>query len=252
MARRPAKKPAATKAGKAAAGSTGKARRSTGQARSTDRATGAAHGGAAHGDAASALRAAFLRELAAIGWRDLSYVDVVTASGLPMAEAYRIYQSKMGVLIGVVRATDRALLESIGEEPLDGSPRDRLFDLIMRRFDQHAAHKAAFSALLNDLRHHPLEALCLSTRVERSMALLLDLAGVPSSGLRGALRAKALAGLYLHVLRHWLKDESADSASTMALLDKRLEQVERLLGFIRRARPHHHRASEAGESSVTA
>lgn len=246
MARRPAKKPAATKAGKAAAGSTGKARRSRAQASAAGQANGAAHG-----DAATALRAAFLRELAAIGWRELSYVDVVTASGLPMAEAYRIYQSKMGVLIGVVQATDRALLESIGEEPLDGSPRDRLFDLIMRRFDQHAAHKAAFSALLNDLRHHPFEALCLSARVERSMALLLDLAGVPSSGLRGALRAKALAGLYLYVLRHWLKDESADSAATMALLDKRLEQVERLLGFIRRARPHHRRAGETGESAVS-
>ncbi|HVI91444.1 MAG TPA: hypothetical protein VM659_24320 [Dongiaceae bacterium] len=241
MARRPAKKPASPKTKTTAAGRAGKARQSTHHPN-----------GATHGDAGAQLRAAFLKELETLGWRDLSYADVVAAAGLPLAEAYRIYQSKMGVLIGVVQATDRTLLEGIGEEPLDGSARDRLFDLIMRRFDQHADHKAAFSALLGDLRHHPLEALCLTARVERSMGLLLDLAGVPSSGLRGALRAKALAGLYLHVFRHWLKDESADSASTMALLDKRLEQVERLLGFIRRARPHHRKAGEADESAASA
>lgn len=236
MARRPAKKPAAPKS-KAASDKQSQAR------------PAAAMGGARSSDAAAALRAALLEELATIGWRGLTYTDIVTASGLPLAEAYRFYQSKMGVLMGIVGATDRALLEGLAAEPLDGSPRDRLFDLIMRRFDQHGAHKAAFSALLRDLRRHPLEALCLTARVERSMALLLDLAGIPNSGLRGALRAKALGGLYFHVFGHWLKDESADSASTMALLDKRLEQVERTLGFIRRARPHHRRAEDADDSA---
>ncbi|HWT96166.1 MAG TPA: hypothetical protein VN229_01080, partial [Terriglobales bacterium] len=188
-------------------------------------------------------------EMATLGWRHLTFSDIVAASGVPLAEAYRIYQSKMGVLLGVVGASDRALLEGLDLEPLDGSPRDRLFDLIMRRFDLHGEHKAAFSALLRDLRHHPLEALCLTARVERSMALLLDLAGVPSSGLRGLLRAKALAALYLHVFGRWLKDESDDSAATMALLDKRLEQVERTLGFIHRVRPHHRGAEDPGEAA---
>jgi AcrR family transcriptional regulator len=187
--------------------------------------------------------------MATLGWRGLTFTDIVATSGVPLADAYRVYQSKMGVLLGVIGATDRSLLESLDQEPLDGSPRDRLFDLIMRRFDQHSEHKAAFSALLRDLRHHPLEALCVTARVERSMALLLDLAGVPGSGLRGLLRVKALGALYLHVFGRWLKDDSADSAATMALLDKRLEQAERTLGFIRRVRPHHRGADEAEQSA---
>ena len=174
-----------------------------------ERASGAtgqsAHGGPNGSPAAETgrrLREAFLAQLPVTGWRDLSYADIVAAADVPLAEAYQIYRTKMGVLRGVVQATDQAVLESLSADPLDGSPRDRLFDLIMRRLDQHGADKAAFSALLRDLRRQPVEALCLTARIERSMALLLDLAAVPSSGLRGALRIKALGALYLHVFRH--------------------------------------------------
>ncbi len=226
MAKRPAAKSAKAKVNKA------RAARSAGKARATDKA------GTDHRDSAQRLRDSLLAQLATIGWRDLTFADIVSASGVSMADAYRIYQSKLGVLRGVAQATDQAVLQSLTTDPLDGSPRDRLFDLIMRRLDQNSGHKPALSALLHDLRRHPAEAACLTARLERSMSLVLDLAGLSNSGLRGTLRAKALTGLYLHVLRRWLKDESADSAATMALLDKRLDQVERLLGFIRRTRPH--------------
>jgi AcrR family transcriptional regulator len=188
-----------------------------------------------------------LRELAIIGWRDLSFADVVAAAGVSLADAYQIYQTKTAVLRGVVQATDQAVLESLTADHLDGSPRDRLFDLIMRRLDQHRADKAAFSALLRDLRRQPAEALCLTARLERSMALTLDLAAIPRSGLRGAFRTKALAALYLHVLGRWLKDDSEDSASTMALLDKRLDQAENVLGFLNKARPGRSKSSEDTE-----
>lgn len=207
--------------------------------------------GSPQADTGRRLREAFLAELASIGWRDLSFADIVAASGVPLAEAYQIYQTKMGVLRGVVQATDQAILESLSSDPLDGSPRDRLFDLIMRRLDQHGAHKTAFSSLLRDLRRQPAEALCLTARMERSMALSLDLAAVSSSGLRGVLRTKALGALYLHVFGHWLKDESADSASTMALLDKRLDQAERALGFLKRVRPNRPKSADNAASNAS-
>lgn len=247
MAKGPGKKPAAAKTGaKAAAGAAHQQRRAGTAA--GGRASGATASGGDHLNAAAQLRAAFLTLLPTIGWRDMSFADIVAESGLPMAAAYGAYQTKIGILRGIVRAADQATLESLTSDPLDGTPRDRLFDLIMRRLDQHASHKPAFSALLRDLRRHPADALCLSTRIERSMAMILDLAGLSSSGLRGLLRTKALSGLYLHVFRHWLGDDSADSASTMALLDKRLDQAERLLGMIKRVR---RRGATAGEAAAT-
>lgn len=229
MAQKPAKKSTARKA---------KAGGASASSRAGKQAAGAAGDAASrHRDPAARLRDALLAQVATVGWRDLTFADIVAASGVAMADAYRVYQSKLGILRGLVHATDQAVLESLANDPLDGSPRDRLFDLIMRRLDQHVEDKAALSSLLHDLRRQPAEAICLTARLERSMSMILDLAGIPSSGLRGVFRAKALTALYFHVLGHWLKDESADAATTMALLDKRLDQAERLLGFIRRARP---------------
>jgi AcrR family transcriptional regulator len=229
MARKPAKK---TTARKARAG--GAATSSRTDKRS---ASAAANTGLGHRDHAAMLRDALLAQVAVVGWRDLTFADIVAASGVSMADAYRAYQSKLGILRGLVHATDQAVLESLASDSLDGSPRDRLFDLIMRRLDQHSDDKAALSSLLHDLRRQPAEALCLTARLERSMAMTLDLAGIPSTGLRGIFRTKALTALYFHILGRWLKDDNADAAATMALLDKRLDQAERVLGFIRRARP---------------
>jgi ubiquinone biosynthesis protein COQ9 len=253
-----ARRPTAPKSGAHASDATGRSRRPGPKAK-TGTTTGrrSAHASAtpetdsvsSRADIGRLLREAFLRELATIGWRDLSFADVVSAAGVSLSDAYQIYQTKTGVLRGVVQATDQAVLESLTADPLDGSPRDRLFDLIMRRLDQHRADKAAFSALLRDLRRQPAEALCLTARLERSMALTLDLAAIPRSGLRGAFRTKALAALYLHVLGRWLKDDSEDSASTMALLDKRLDQAEHLLGFLNRARSNRSKAGDDAASN---
>jgi hypothetical protein len=109
-----------------------------------------------------------------------------------------------------------------------------LFDLIMRRLDLQEANKAALEHLLRELPRNPAEALCIAGRLNRSMALMLDLSGISTSGIRGLLRVKGLTGLYLHVVRAWLGDDTEDSATTMALLDKRLNQAERLFGLLHR------------------
>jgi AcrR family transcriptional regulator len=167
------------------------------------------------------------------GWRDLSYAQIVEAAGVSLAAAYQVYRSKLGVLGGFVREIDQQMLSTLEADPLDGTARDKLFDLIMRRLDLQQDNKAALDALLHDLSRSPADALCVADRLTRSMALMLEMAGIPTDSLRGFLRTQALVGLYLHVMRTWVKDESDDAAKTMALLDKRLDQAERLLGLLR-------------------
>jgi AcrR family transcriptional regulator len=185
------------------------------------------------GDIRSRLHDALMSQLATIGWRDLSYAEIVDSAGLSLASAYRVYRSKIGVLGGFVSEIDQQLLATLEADPLDGNTRDKLFDLIMRRLDLQQGNKPAIDGLLRDLSRSPGEALCVADRLGRSMSLMLEMAGVSTSGLRGLVRTQALTGLYLHVLRSWLKDESEDAAKTMALLDKRLDQAERLLGLLK-------------------
>ncbi len=66
----------------------------------------------------------------------------------------------------------------------------------------------------------------------RSMAWMLEAAGVSAAGLRGTLRAKGLAAVWLYALRAWKTDDSADLAGTMAALDKALDQAERFSSML--------------------
>ena len=189
---------------------------------------------ASRGDPKAALREALLRMVAAGGWRDLSYADIAKDAGLDLAAAYDAYPSKGAILTGIGRDIDARLFASLEEDPLDGSTKDRLFDLLMRRFDVLSDHREAYAALAWELPRTPLEAGCLLFQLRRSLANMLEVAGLSASGLRGAFRIEGLGAVYAAALRVWLKDETADLSKTMAELDKRLGQVERCINMTRR------------------
>jgi len=188
----------------------------------------------APGDPRAALREALLRMVAAGGWRDLSYADIAKDAGLSLAAAYQAYPSKAAILTGIGRDIDARLYASLEEDPLDGSAKDRLFDLLMRRFDALGEHREAYAALAWELPRTPLEAGCLLFQLRRSLANMLEAAGLSASGLRGALRIEGLGAIYAAALRVWLKDDSADLSKTMAELDKRLGQIERCVNMTQR------------------
>jgi ubiquinone biosynthesis protein COQ9 len=185
-------------------------------------------------DPKAALREALLRMVAAGGWRDLSYADIAKDAGLSLSAAYEAYPSKAAILTGIGRDIDARLFASLEDDPLDGSAKDRLFDLLMRRFDALNEHREAYAALAWELPRTPVEAGCLALQLRRSLANMLEAAGLSASGLRGAFRIEGLGALYACALRVWLKDETADLSKTMAELDKRLGQVERWMNMTRR------------------
>jgi hypothetical protein len=67
----------------------------------------------------------------------------------------------------------------------------------------------------------------------RSMGWTLTAAGVPVSGCRGRLARRLVAALYVSVLPTFFRDDSRDLGTTMATLDKRLNQVEALFSTLR-------------------
>jgi AcrR family transcriptional regulator len=189
---------------------------------------------AAAGDTKAALREALLRLVAAGGWRDLSYADIARDAGLSLSAAYQAYPSKAAILAGIGRDIDARLFASLEDDPLDGSAKDRLFDLLMRRFDTLNEHREAYAALAWELPRTPVEAGCLALQFRQSLANMLEAAGVSASGLRGSVLIEGLGVIYACVLRVWLKDDTADLSRTMAELDKRLGQAERYVSMTRR------------------
>ncbi len=169
-------------------------------------------------------------KLAAEGrWRDLSLAEIAEAAKLPISKVFPVYPSRQSILDAFVRRIDAAVLAESDAEDLEGSARDRLFDVLMRRFDALDPYKDAVATVAFDQARDPLAAVASACQLRRSMALMLEAAGLASGGARGVLRVKGLALIYLAALRVWLRDESEDKAHTMVALDKQLRRAEALV-----------------------
>jgi ubiquinone biosynthesis protein COQ9 len=192
---------------------------------------------ASGGDSAAALRRALLDLVETQGWIDLSFAEIAEKAGVPIADAHRVYPSKTAVLLGLTRAIDERILTSLGADPLEGSAKDRLFDIVMRRFDILKADREAYRRLMRQLPATPDSFAALLCQLRRSLSLTLEAAGISAGGLRGALRLKGLLAIYVAGLRVFANDESEDLSKTMAEIDKRLGQAERLSEMLQRRRP---------------
>ena len=159
------------------------------------------------------------------GWRGLALRDIAAAAEVSLDELYAHYPSKGAILAAYARRIDRAVLAA---GPAEGdSARDRLFDVVMRRFEAMAPDKAGVAAILYASGREPARALCRLPRLGRSMAWSLEAAGLGAQGCLGAVRVAALGGIYLNALRTWLGDDDPDLARTMRALDTGLARAER-------------------------
>jgi len=192
---------------------------------------------ASGGDSAAALRRALLELVETQGWIDLSFAEIAEKAGVPIAEAHRIYPSKTAVLLGLTRAIDERILNSLAADPLEGTAKDRLFDIVMRRFDVLKTDREAYRRLMRQLPATPSAFAALVCQLRRSLSLTLESAGISASGLKGALRLKGLLAIYLAGLRAFASDESEDLSKTMAEIDKRLGQAEKISEMVLRRRP---------------
>jgi ubiquinone biosynthesis protein COQ9 len=177
----------------------------------------------------SALIAACFRLAAERGWARVSVAVAAREASLPLDQARARFPSRAAVLIRFGRMADQAAL---AEVPSDGSIRDKLFDLLMRRFDTFQAHRAGVLALLHALPTEPPTTLLLACATRRSMRWMLEAAGSTAHGLRGGLRVRGLLAIWLWTLRAWERDESADLSATMAALDAALQRAEQVAGWL--------------------
>jgi AcrR family transcriptional regulator len=173
-------------------------------------------------DAAMAL-------IAEQGWRNLSLAGVGDAAGLTTLQVYRIFPSKAAILAGLFRRVDETVLAAPLEVEEGERRRDRLFDLLMRRFDALMPYREALERLRRELPFDPPSALAAGAALLCSMRWMLHGAGIASRGLGGIVAVKLTAAVYLAAAHIWVGDTSPDLAPTMAALDRRLRGIERWL-----------------------
>jgi ubiquinone biosynthesis protein COQ9 len=179
--------------------------------------------------------AAALRLTATRGWRELSLGEIAGEAGIPLAVLRGTFQSKGQMLAAFSRAVDQAVLEKFAKPGLD-APRDRLFDVLITRFELMQPYKAAIRRIRADFGVSFGEALAQFRPALKSQYWMLAAAGISGEGGRGLLRVQGLLAVYARVFPIWLEDDDPGLARTMAALDRRLRRGEAVLRGIERLR----------------
>lgn len=169
------------------------------------------------------------------GWRSVSLADVARQGGLSLADLHGEFRTKRDILSRFLDGLDAAQMAGDLPDP-QASPRDCLFEVMMRRFEAMRGHRAAVKAILADAAFDPSMWPGGVKRILGSAALMLEAAGISTSGISGRIKVKGLAGIYLSVLRTWLDDDADGMDRTMATLDRALGRIESVATVLCRGR----------------
>ena len=164
------------------------------------------------------------------GWGKLKLTTIAKACGVSLAKLHEHFSSKADILAAFMARIDAEVLESIEQEPDIGElPRDRIFDVVMRRLEILEPYKPALKMISRDMRETPSDWGTLCNAAARSQMWMLAGAGLEDYGVRGFIKVNGLALVYSQVLRVWLEDDDPGLARTMAELDRNLRRSERML-----------------------
>jgi len=179
------------------------------------------------------LRAAL--ELAAEKpWASLTLGEIAVRADLTLNDFHGI-ATRETLADAVDAHFDRAMsAEGVASDDL---PRERLFEVIMLRFEAMEDYRDGLKSLLNYRETAPDHLVRLPAARAASARWALASAGLDDdSGAPLSLKVLAIAFVIARTERAWRKETSSDFALTMAALDKSLRAAEARMGWISRFR----------------
>ena len=175
----------------------------------------------------TAIIDATLKLAAEKGWTRLKLSAIAKEADVPLSAIAEHFVSKADILSAFMARTDAELLERLEEDGIDADlPRDKLFDVIMCRFEILEPHKPALRRIADDMRQNPQDWAVTGNAALRSQNWMLAGAGIEDTGFRAILKGGGLAFVYSRVFQTWLNEDDAGLSKTMAELDRRLRQGE--------------------------
>jgi AcrR family transcriptional regulator len=163
---------------------------------------------------------------------EVGFADIAGRAGVSLADLRQEFGGKLAIVAAYVKDIDRRVLAGGDADLAEEPPRERLFDVLMRRLEALAPHRAAIKSLMRSARRHPSLALALNSLAVRSQQWMLTAANIDAAGPRGWLRAQGVAFLYARVLRTFVEDDDPGLARTMAALDRTLGRGQRWSGYL--------------------
>ncbi len=167
-------------------------------------------------------------------WSDITLSAIAERAGIDLATLRGAYDTRPAILEDFARRVDLAVLKDGDDDMADEVPRERLFDVLMRRFDELKPYKDALKTLFVSARRDPVLALSLGRIAAISQSWMLTAAGIGTGGLLGRMRINGLVVAYARVFGVWLDDDDPGLARTMSALDRTLRRGETTLDRLAR------------------
>src|SRR6266850_8657 len=183
-------------------------------------------------DTRARIMTAFMALLGEKGIEHIERAEIAKRAGVSLAQLRAEFGSPLAILAAQVKEIDRAVLDAGDDDMAEEPPRERLFDVLMRRIEALAPHKAAVRSLARSAARNPGLACALNGLAVRSQQWMLTAADISAAGPRGMIRAQGLAVLFACVLRTFVDDDDPGHAKTMAALDRALARGQRWSGFL--------------------
>ncbi|MCI4644791.1 MAG: hypothetical protein MRY64_08425 [Hyphomonadaceae bacterium] len=158
-------------------------------------------------------------------WSHLTLSDIATAAGLKLSDFHGVATTD-----SLADATEGYFDKAMSGESVDleESPRERLFDVIMLRFEAMEPYREGLKDLMNWRERSPVRLLKLVGARKTSADWALVSAGLDGTdqAVPRDIRAVAVAFAMARAERAWRKETDPGFARTMAELDKALRQLE--------------------------
>ena len=111
------------------------------------------------------------------------------------------------------------------------SQRDMLFEIMMARYDILNEYRVSVKNIINHFMYRPQGVLKLIPKFIESKILIATFANINPSGIQGVIKIKIIFALYYITLFTWFNDENESLEKTMSVLDKYLNNIEKVLKF---------------------
>ncbi len=190
--------------------------------------------------------AAALRIAAADGWEAATLDRIAEEAEITLEELQDMFVSRMALLDAFIADIDHDMLGRAEESGDGDGPRDRLFNVIMARYDALRPYRDAFTAIARGAARDLPTAWTLAWTTRRSLQWMLAAARIAHTGLQGELKVQAVGAVLVATFWTWSRDESEDMGATMAAVDRSLRGCERVMGWVQKMpRPPGTRARRA-------
>src|ERR1700716_146633 len=135
---------------------------------------------------------AFMALLAEKPFEQIGFAEIAKGAGVSLSDLRGALGSTLAILAAYVKQLDRAVLAGDDADMTEEPPRERLFDVLMRRIELLAPHKAAVRSLMRSAVRNPGLAFALQGLALRSQQWMLTAGDIGGSGPRGLVPAHGL------------------------------------------------------------